>query len=89
MNQPIGSKKPLTALKQVPHWVQKGWLVNYHSVLRGPVTHPDMKVTSDPYLLGGHTPCVMLEGYSGCVAISNLSRPGGSPGRQKDSNETN
>lgn len=61
-------------LDRVPTWIFAGAIVNYHSIIRGPVTHPKVTVTSAPFLLGGHTACVMLQGISGAIACAALTR---------------
>jgi hypothetical protein len=55
--------------KPKPGWIKVGDVVDYHSIIGGPVTHPGLKVLNGPELLGGHPWVVWLEGHRGCVAV--------------------
>ncbi len=54
-----------------------GELVDYHSVIGGPVTEFGRRVLSGPELLGGHTWVVWIEGYRACVAAEACTPHGG------------
>lgn len=54
-------------------WIKAGVRADYHSVIGGPVTISGVKVTCDPYVLGGHSWVVFIEGKAGCVSVQALS----------------
>jgi hypothetical protein len=53
-----------------PEWIKPGMKVDYHEIISGPVTQPNVTVMEGPELLGGHTWVVWLRGISGCVAVA-------------------
>jgi hypothetical protein len=61
------AKRKGWAVKADYSWMQVGIMVDYHSIIGGPVTSTHV-VRSGPELLGGHTWVLRLEGKSGCVA---------------------
>jgi hypothetical protein len=73
----LGHSRRHRSLHQVPDWVKKGARADYHAIINEPVTHEALLITEPPFMLGGHTPSVFLEGISGCVAIDALSRADG------------
>ena len=67
--------KRYTTLAQVPAWMKKDARAHYHSIVDEGPTLLNALITSEPFMLGGHTPCVFIEGISGCVATYALSKP--------------
>lgn len=56
-----------------PAWLRPGALVDYRSIISGPVTHSAGKVLSEPWQLGHGDWVVSIEGVSGGVAVEALS----------------
>ena len=55
--------------------MQHGVVVDYHSVIDGPVTQAGLSIESGPRQLGRGGPWVVwLKGKSGCVAIEAITR---------------
>ena len=67
-------RKPIR-LKNPPAWMRQGALADFHSILGGPVTHPECVLQGDPHQLNGERWVVFIAGVHGCVAIENLSLP--------------
>ena len=60
----------------IPRYIPKvGDLVDYHSIIGGPVTKPGLTVTHEPYYLGGPKGALVcfVDGVSGCVAVKALT----------------
>jgi hypothetical protein len=51
-----------------PEWIKPGMLVDYHSVIGGPVTQKGMIVIHGPSEMCDHW-VVWLKGKSGCVNV--------------------
>lgn len=66
-------QRHIQKIEEIPAWVQKGALANYHSILNEPPTTRGVRITSDPFLLGGHTVCVMIDAVIGAVSVGALS----------------
>lgn len=56
-----------------PTWLKPGALVDFRSIISGPVTHHCRKVSSEPWRLGSGDWVVSIEDVSGGVAIEALS----------------
>ena len=56
-----------------PTWPKVGDLVDYHSVIGGPVTQAGLIVREPVQLLGGHSWVVWLAGKAGCVFVEALT----------------
>ena len=64
---------PKTDLERRPVFVV-GDLVDYHSIIGGPVTKPGLRIVRGPDFLGGHTWVYWLDGKRGCVAAEACTR---------------
>jgi len=67
--------KRYKTLSQVPAWMKKDARAHYHSIVDEGPTLLNVLITGEPFMLAGHTPCVFIEGVSGCVATYALSEP--------------
>jgi hypothetical protein len=65
----------IRSLQKVPKWIVKGALANFHGIMDNPPSVLNAEITSEPFLLGGHTACVFIQGVSGCVSIGALTKP--------------
>lgn len=52
--------------------MKKGDIVDYHSIIGGPVTRAGLTVIHDPYMLG-ETEVTFISGITGCVATAALT----------------
>lgn len=54
-------------------WLMPGVVVDYHSIIGGPVTEAGLAVLGKPFILGGHSAVVALKGKSGVVAVEAVT----------------
>ncbi len=59
-----------------PAWLVENSRVDYRSLRDGPVTHPNARVRSNPWQLGHGEWVVLIEGVSGGVCVSHITRIG-------------
>lgn len=57
---------------EIPGFIRPGGRVDYHSIIGGAVTLPGCCIESEVFLLG-ETPCVMISGKRGGVAVAALT----------------
>ncbi len=58
----------MTKRERCPAWLVVGTVVDYHSIIGGPVTQPGMVVRHGPQMMCGSW-VVWLTGKAGCVAV--------------------
>lgn len=59
-----------------PAWLVDGVLVDYHSVIGGPVTRPSVRVRGSAFKSESGAWVVFLDGVSGYVACAAVKRAG-------------
>lgn len=64
----------------LPDWIGLGLRVDYHALIGGPVTKPDLEITALQRGASGRW-VAWLKGHRGCVACEALS-PVGEPHRR-------
>lgn len=68
----MASRRP-RRLPAPPPWLKPGALVDFRSIISGPVTHPNRRVLSEPWQLGSGDWVVSIEDVRRGVAIEALS----------------
>lgn len=63
--------RPRKRTQRVPAWLKEGVLVDYHSIVGGPVTQSAMRVRYVGIL--GNSAVAWLENKVGCVYVDSLS----------------
>lgn len=61
-------------IAEPPAWMVEGAIVDYHSIIGGPITQPGMVVRAGPQLMCGHW-SVWLKGKAGSVAVEACTAP--------------